>query len=162
MIPFSTFNKLGRYDMRYDKIATVPESWVQWRSDFYSGSRVSKKVLGCWEPFFIYIHGLKCDFMQKNCWKQSNFENLGSRAQKSPKIPRKKLAFNRDLLNFLGVWHILDDIWWILMSRRFRIYIANGSRESARPSYGRPKLTLISRERKICSVVFTKIIWLQF
>ena len=45
VIPFSTFNKLGRYDMRYDKIATVPESWVQWRSDFQSGSRVLNKVL---------------------------------------------------------------------------------------------------------------------
>ena len=37
--------------------------------------------------------------------------------------------------------------WWILMSRRFRICMAKGGRESARPSYGRPKLTLISREK---------------
>ena len=35
------------------------------------------------------------------------------------------------------------------MSRRFRICMAKGGRESARPSYGRPKLTLISREKKI-------------
>ena len=34
------------------------------------------------------------------------------------------------------------------MSRRFRICMAKGGRESARPSYGRPKLTLISRRRK--------------
>ena len=34
------------------------------------------------------------------------------------------------------------------MSRRFRICMAKGGRESARPSYGRPKLTLISREKK--------------
>ena len=33
------------------------------------------------------------------------------------------------------------------MSRRFRICMAKGGRESARPSYGRPKLTLISREK---------------
>ena len=33
------------------------------------------------------------------------------------------------------------------MSRRFRICMAKGGRESARPSYGRSKLTLISRER---------------
>ena len=40
------------------------------------------------------------------------------------------------------------------MSRRFRICMAKGSRESARPSYGRPKLTLISRgknKQKSCS-----------
>ena len=35
------------------------------------------------------------------------------------------------------------------MSRRFRICMAKGGRESARPSYGRPKLTLIPREKKI-------------
>ena len=35
------------------------------------------------------------------------------------------------------------------MSRRFRICMAKGGRESARPSYGRPKLTLTSREKKI-------------
>ena len=33
------------------------------------------------------------------------------------------------------------------MSRRFRICMAKGGRESARPSYGRSKLTLISREK---------------
>ena len=33
------------------------------------------------------------------------------------------------------------------MSRRFRICMAKRGRESARPSYGRPKLTLISREK---------------
>ena len=33
------------------------------------------------------------------------------------------------------------------MSRRFRICMAKGGRESLRPSYGRPKLTLISREK---------------
>ena len=35
------------------------------------------------------------------------------------------------------------------MSRRFRICMAKVGRESARPSYGRPKLTLISRKKKI-------------
>ena len=37
------------------------------------------------------------------------------------------------------------------MSRRFRICMAKGGRGSARPTYGRPKLTLISREKKIAS-----------
>ena len=45
------------------------------------------------------------------------------------------------------------------MSRRFRICITKGGRESARPSYGRSKLTLISIERQICSAVLAKIIW---
>ena len=35
------------------------------------------------------------------------------------------------------------------MSRRFRIYMAKGGRESLRPSYGRSKLTLISSEKKV-------------
>ena len=35
------------------------------------------------------------------------------------------------------------------MSRRFRICMAKGSRESLMPSYGRSKLTIISREKKI-------------
>ena len=34
------------------------------------------------------------------------------------------------------------------MSRRFRICMAKGGRESLRPSYGPSKLTLISREKK--------------
>ena len=33
--------------------------------------------------------------------------------------------------------------------RHFRICLAKGGRESARPSYDRPKLTLISRRKKI-------------
>ena len=34
------------------------------------------------------------------------------------------------------------------MSRRFKISVAKGGRESLRPSYGLPKLTLISRAKK--------------
>ena len=37
--------------------------------------------------------------------------------------------------------------------------MAKGGRESLRSRYGRSKLTLISREKKICSAVFAKIIW---
>ena len=58
----------------------------------------------------------------------------------------KKRSLNRDLLNFLNKeWCIKGGIWWILMSRRFRICMAKGGRGSLRPSYGQPKLTLISR-----------------
>ena len=42
-------------------------------------------------------------------------------------------------------------------SRRFRICMAKGGRGSARPSYGRPKLTLISREKKSPWVVLEKL-----
>ena len=48
------------------------------------------------------------------------------------------------------------------MSRRFRICMAKGGRESARPSYGRPKWTLISREKKIPKTVFQKTFRPQF
>ena len=44
------------------------------------------------------------------------------------------------------------------MSRRLRMCMANGDGESTRPSYGRSKLTLISKEKQISSVVFAKII----
>ena len=57
----------------YETVADVPKSWVWWRADFQSGSRVLKKR--CSEPFLIYIYGIQCDFMPKNCWKHSNFEN---------------------------------------------------------------------------------------
>ena len=48
------------------------------------------------------------------------------------------------------------------MSRRFRICMAKGGRESARPSYGRPKWTLISRGKKIPKTVFRKTFRPQF
>ena len=48
------------------------------------------------------------------------------------------------------------------MSRRFRICMAKGGRESARPSYGRPKLTLNSRGEKIPKTVLRKTLRPQF
>ena len=45
------------------------------------------------------------------------------------------------------------------MSRRFRTCMANGGRESARPSYGRSKLPLILRKKKSPSTVFRKTFW---
>ena len=48
------------------------------------------------------------------------------------------------------------------MSRGFRICMAKEGRESARPSYGRPKLTLNSREKKIRSEVLQKLSRPQF
>ena len=48
------------------------------------------------------------------------------------------------------------------MSRRFRICMAKGGRESARPSYGSPKLTLISRGKKLPKTEFPKTFRPQF
>ena len=49
--------------------------------------------------------------------------------------------------------------WWKLMSRRFRICMAKVGRESLRPSYGRPKLTLISpaKNQNLLSCTSTSI-----
>ena len=47
-------------------------------------------------------------------------------------------------------------------SKRFRICMAKGSRESARPSYGRLKWTLISRGKKTPKKVFQKAQGSQF
>ena len=48
------------------------------------------------------------------------------------------------------------------MSRRFRICMAKGGRESARPSYGRPKWTLISSQKKKPKTVSPKTFRPQF
>ena len=58
----------------------------------------------------------------------------------------KNGSLNRDLLNFLYVWQILDVTWRIFMSRRFRICMPKGGRGSLRPSYSQPKLTLLSKK----------------
>ena len=84
---------------------TVPESWVQWRAVFQSGSRVSKKVL--WN--FSYLHLWPSMWLHAEKWLKTptfwkllnSLYNLGSRAKKSPKIPPKNFALNRNLLNFL-------------------------------------------------------------
>ena len=47
-------------------------------------------------------------------------------------------------------------MWWVLMSRRFRICMAKGGRESLRSRYGRSKLTLISSQKKTLKRCFAK------
>ena len=49
---------------QYESVADVSESWVWWRADFQSGSRVLKR---CSEPFLTYIYAIECDFMPKSC-----------------------------------------------------------------------------------------------
>ena len=113
----------------YESIATVGESRVWWRADFQSGSRV---LNWCSEPFLYLWHTMR--FHAKKLLKTLKFW--------------KSLNSRRSTQIFEFVWYILGATWWILMSRRFRICMAKGGRESARPSYGRPELTLISREKK--------------
>ena len=60
--------------------------------------------------------------------------NLGSWPQNSPKIAKKP---DHSIA-------ILPYIFWILLSKGFRICVAKGGIESLGPSWGRPKLTLIS------------------
>ena len=80
--------------LQYDKVASVPESWVRWRSNFQSGSRVLKKVL--WTFSYQYLWPTMWSHAENwlktiEFWKLLNsLYNLGSRAQKSPKIPQKK------------------------------------------------------------------------
>ena len=57
----------------YDKVASVPESWVQWRAVFQSGSRVLKRMI--W-TFFIYIYAIDYGIHSKHqtlkLWKSLN------------------------------------------------------------------------------------------
>ena len=93
----------------------------------------------CSEPFHIYIHGIQWDFMQRSCWKHSGFENRCIRyINLAPDLRNRQKktnndSLNRHLLNFDEVWYIKGGTWSILMSRRFRICIAKGGRESLRP-----------------------------
>ena len=64
------------------------------------------------------------------------------------------------LVFWIGMVYFRCDLvnpqWGFLMSRRFRICVARRGKESLRPSYGLPKLTLISRGKKKPKKVFQK------
>ena len=92
--------------------------------------------------------------MQKNPKKHSKnqnrriyYVNLARELRNKKKLAKKRITQSRFIHFFEYVWYIPNATCWILVSRRFRICMAKGGRESARPSYGRPKLTLISREK---------------
>ena len=105
-IDVKIYNKSITYIYVYDKVSDVVESWVQWRSYFKSGSRVSKKVF--WTFSYLYLwhkmwfHAEKLLITLK-FWKSLNsLYKSGSRPQKSPK---KRLAQSRflKLLNRYGI-----------------------------------------------------------
>ena len=64
--------------------------------------------------------------------------------------PKKQITQSQFAQIFELVWYMKGGTWGVGNPhvQRFRICMAKGGRESARPSYGRPKLTLITRERK--------------
>ena len=83
----------------YDSFSDVPESWVWWRADFQCGSRMLKKVF--WTFSYLYLW-LQCGFMQKSCWKHSNFENRSIRyvnlapdLRNHQKKPKKRITQSR-------------------------------------------------------------------
>ena len=61
------------------------------------------------------------------------------------KQPKESITQSQSSQFFYQVWYIFYVTWLILMSKRFRIYVGKGGKGSLRLSYGRPKLTLVSR-----------------
>ena len=51
-----------------DRVATAAETWVQWRSDFQSGSRVLKKVLWTFSYLYLYPTFTLCDHLCSCCF----------------------------------------------------------------------------------------------
>ena len=77
----------------YDSFSDVGESWVWWRADFQSGSRVLKKVF--WTFSYLYLWHTMWFHAKKllktlKFWKSLNsLCKSGSRPQKSPKKAQK-------------------------------------------------------------------------
>ena len=83
--------------------------------------------------------------------------NLGFPAQKLPNITQKTGRFIAICPIF---WIGMVYIMWYLVNphvQRVQNMYGKGGRESSRPSYGRPKLTLISKEKKSPSARFQKL-----
>ena len=77
----------------YESFSDVGESWVWWRADFQSGSRVLKKVF--WTFSYLYLWHTMWFHAKKllrtlKFWKSLNsLCKSGSRPQKSPKKAQK-------------------------------------------------------------------------
>ena len=124
-------------------------NWVAQRPDFKSAVRVVIMVLNtqCYQYLWLtmWFHAKKS---RKKHSKTQNrwFYNVNSAPEprNDQKSPKKRITKSRFTQFFVYVWYILDASRWILTSRRFRICVAKGGRGCLRPSYGRPKLTLVS------------------
>ena len=134
----------------YDEVSDLGYDWCSQRPDFKSALRLVKAVLN--NQCYLYLW-LPLWFPAKKSTKTKSLISLykfGSRSQKSPKPVKKKITQLRSAPYFFSkVLCILDGIWWILMSRRFRMCVPKGGRGCLRPSYGRPKLTLVSKKSSI-------------
>ena len=92
---------LSRWTRRklYESFSDVGESWVWWRADFQSGSRVLKKVL--WTFSYLYLLHTMWFYAEKllktlKFWKSLNsLCKSGSRPQKSSKKAQKRITQSR-------------------------------------------------------------------
>ena len=99
--------------MIYETVADVPETWVWWRADFQSASRVFKEVF--WTFSYLYLwhtvwfHAKKL-LKTLKFWKSLNLLcKSGSRPKKLPKKSPKNRSLNCDLLKFLNTY----GIFWV-------------------------------------------------
>ena len=87
------YTLLHSVSLCYETVADVPESWVWWRVNFQSGSRVLKKVFWTFSYLCLsYIMRFQAKKLLKTIrfWKSLNSSyKSGSWPQKSPKIAQK-------------------------------------------------------------------------
>ena len=97
---------------------------------------------------------ISCRKIAKTLFRKSliSLYDLGSWVLTS-EITKKWITQSWFAQIFAYIWHILSATWWIPLSRRFRICMAKGGRESLRPSYGRSKLILISIKKSPYAVL---------
>ena len=50
----------------YDKVATAPESWVQWKSDFQSASSVKKGAMNLFLSISMAYNVISCQKVAEN------------------------------------------------------------------------------------------------
>ena len=117
-----------------------PYTSVPKTSKFRSGPRVKNMVLNT-QHATLSISMASNVISYKKIKKIPNLRN----DQKSPKSSVTETGFTQ---SFVKVWQILDGTSWILMSRRFGIWVLKGGRGCFWPSYGRLKLTHIKITRK--------------
>ena len=133
---------------RYDALADVAEKIVQWRSVFQSGSRVLEIVL--W-PFSYPIYGIQCDFMQ---WKVAVRcviwgHQSSEMTQNSPKTDHLMVIYSF-FLDRYGINWVLPGDFSCPDSKEYA-WQRGIERLWGRAVYGRPKLTIISRKKKVDS-----------
>ena len=126
-------------------------NWVAQRPDFKSAVRVVKMVLNTQYYQYLWLTMWFHAKIQRNTQKIKIADFIMSIRLPSSDMTKnspKRGSLNLDLLKFLFVLYILHGTWWMFMSRRFSICMQKGGGGCLRPSYGLPKLTLISKKDK--------------